>query len=115
LDNTSYGRIIEFTGSLNLTNGQEIQILHDDGVALEIDGTPLAGFSNGANVPLLEYVTRVRLARIRFVCSMPTRPQVASVTARGCCSFPSCFDKSAWFALSARMMWLLPNGRSLFR
>jgi len=57
LNNTHYGELIEFTGTVNLTNGQPIQILHDDGVALQIDGVPITGFSSGVNVPLSEFVT----------------------------------------------------------
>jgi hypothetical protein len=49
LNNTHYGELIEFTGTVNLTNGQPIQILHDDGVALQIDGVPITGFSSGVN------------------------------------------------------------------
>ncbi|HKM48916.1 MAG TPA: hypothetical protein VJX69_15090 [Terriglobales bacterium] len=54
---TDYGVIIEFTGTVNLTNGQEITIFHDDGVSLMIDGIPVSGFGTGVNVPLLESVT----------------------------------------------------------
>jgi hypothetical protein len=57
INKTSYGEIIEFTGTLNLTNGQQIQILHDDGVALEIDGAPVSGFDSSVTEPVLESVT----------------------------------------------------------
>jgi serine/threonine protein kinase len=46
--------IIEFTGSVTLAEGTPISILHDDGVALKIDGQPVAGFNPYATPPLLE-------------------------------------------------------------
>lgn len=55
--NSTYGELIEFTGTVNLTSGQEIQILHDDGVALEIDGVLITGFGNHVTAPTLESVT----------------------------------------------------------
>jgi hypothetical protein len=54
---TSYGEIIEFAGTVSLTNGQQIQILHDDGVALQIDGVAIAGFGSTVTVPVLDSVT----------------------------------------------------------
>lgn len=52
-----YGVIIEFTGTVNLTSGQPIEILHDDGVSLEIDGSPVSGFDPDTTSPVLESVT----------------------------------------------------------
>ena len=53
----NYGVIMQFTGSLNLSNGDTITILHDDGVSLLIDGAPVSGFSSGVLWPVLESVT----------------------------------------------------------
>jgi hypothetical protein len=66
---TNYGVLIEFSGNINLTNGQEITILHDDGVSLEIDDVPVSGFSNGVNVPLLESVIGYCSSRSCSRCS----------------------------------------------
>jgi hypothetical protein len=57
INKTKYATIIEFTGTVNLTNGQQIQILHDDGVALMIDGTLISGFSGGVTFPVIQSVT----------------------------------------------------------
>ena len=53
----SWGIIIELTGSVTLATGQVIQILHDDGVALKIDGTPISGFNPYVTPPTLESAT----------------------------------------------------------
>jgi hypothetical protein len=50
----TWGILIEFTGTANLAKGQEISILHDDGVALEIDGQRISGFDPLPTAPLLE-------------------------------------------------------------
>jgi hypothetical protein len=63
LNNPNYGEIIEFTGTLNVTTGQTIEILHDDGVRLRLGGViaPTCSptvtkncFSNGVAIPLNE-------------------------------------------------------------
>jgi len=53
----SWGVIIELTGSVSLVNGQPISILHDDGVALKIDGSPISGFNPYVTPPTLESST----------------------------------------------------------
>jgi hypothetical protein len=53
----NYGVIIEFTGTTNLTNGLPINILDDDGVALEIDGSPISGFDSSIRNASLQSVT----------------------------------------------------------
>jgi DNA-binding winged helix-turn-helix (wHTH) protein len=50
----SWGIIIEFTGPVTLMSGQQISILHDDGVALRIDGIPVSGFNPYTTPPTLE-------------------------------------------------------------
>jgi hypothetical protein len=52
-----YGIIVEFTGSVQLTNGQLIYILHDDGVSLMIDGSPVSGYDPFTTIPVLQSVT----------------------------------------------------------
>jgi hypothetical protein len=54
LSGTNYGIIIEFTGSIFLTHKRPIQILHDDGVSLVIDGAQIAGFGSVVTPPKLE-------------------------------------------------------------
>lgn len=53
----TWGVLIEFNGTANLAHGQEIAILHDDGVALEIDGTLIPGFSSGPTTPQFDSST----------------------------------------------------------
>ncbi len=50
----TWGILIEFSGTAELANGQDISILHDDGVALEIDGKIVPGFDGGMTSPVLE-------------------------------------------------------------
>lgn len=50
----TWGVLIEFKGSVNLAHGQEIAVLHDDGVALEIDGKQIPGFSSWPTVPAFD-------------------------------------------------------------
>ena len=50
----TWGILIEFTGTANLTHGEELSILHDDGVALEIDGRQIPGFDALPTAPVLE-------------------------------------------------------------
>jgi hypothetical protein len=52
-----YGIIVEFIGTVQLTNGQPIYILHDDGVSLMIDGSLVSGYDPFTTVPVLESVT----------------------------------------------------------
>ena len=52
-----YGVMIEFTGTVKLTNGQEIGIIHDDGVSLNIDGNPVSGFTTGITAAYLQLAT----------------------------------------------------------
>ncbi len=56
MNTAMYGEIIEFKGSVYLSNGQEIQILHDDGVALAIDGVLIKGFDSETTPAILETV-----------------------------------------------------------
>jgi hypothetical protein len=56
MSGANYGIIIEFTGSIFFTHKQLIQILHDDGVSLMIDGTQIAGFGSVVTPPILESV-----------------------------------------------------------
>lgn len=56
LNKAAYGEIIEFQGTVYLSNGQEIQILHDDGIALGIDGVLVKGFDSETTPPILETV-----------------------------------------------------------
>ena len=53
----TWGVLIEFNGTANLAHGQEIAILHDDGVALEIDGKLIPGFSSGPTTPQFDSPT----------------------------------------------------------
>jgi hypothetical protein len=57
MSGTNYGVIAEFTGTVNLTNGQGISIIHDDGVSLMIDGVAVSGFDSFITAPILETVT----------------------------------------------------------
>jgi DNA-binding winged helix-turn-helix (wHTH) protein len=50
----TWGILIEFTGTAKFTNGQEISILHDDGVALRIDGQQIPGFDPLVTSPVQE-------------------------------------------------------------
>jgi hypothetical protein len=53
----TWGVLVEFTGSASLADGQEITILHDDGVALKIDGQPIPGFDPFVTAPVVESAT----------------------------------------------------------
>ncbi len=53
----SWGIMIELTGEVGLTNGSPIQIIHDDGVAVEVDGSFVPGFNPHVTVPNLDSVT----------------------------------------------------------
>ena len=50
----TWGILIEFVGTTNFLKGQDISILHDDGVALEIDGRPIPGFDALPTAPIME-------------------------------------------------------------
>jgi DNA-binding winged helix-turn-helix (wHTH) protein len=54
MSGNGWGILVEFTGTTEFSSGQEIVILHDDGVALEIDGKHIPGFSPGPTTPALE-------------------------------------------------------------
>jgi len=54
LSGSKYGVIIEFTGTTRLDQGEEITILHDDGVALKIDGQLIPGFYPNVTGPVQE-------------------------------------------------------------
>lgn len=56
MSGANYGVIIEFTGSIFFTHKQPIQILHDDGVSLMIDGAQITGFGSVITPPRLESV-----------------------------------------------------------
>jgi hypothetical protein len=53
----SYGVYIMIEGTIQLTNGQWITIMHDDGVSLWIDGVRASGFFDGPIVPTAETIT----------------------------------------------------------
>jgi hypothetical protein len=53
----SWGIMIELTGEVGLTNGSPIQIIHDDGVAVKVDGNVVSGFNPYVTVPNLDSVT----------------------------------------------------------
>ncbi len=57
MSGANYGVMIEFTGTVNLTNGGAIGIIHDDGVSLKIDGNPVSGFTTGITGAYLELAT----------------------------------------------------------
>jgi hypothetical protein len=54
MSGSTWGVLIEFNGTADLVKGQGISVLHDDGVALQIDGQPIAGFDALPAAPLLE-------------------------------------------------------------
>jgi len=54
LSGGKFGVIIEFTGTTLLAQGEEITILHDDGVALKIDGQLIPGFDPNVTGPVQE-------------------------------------------------------------
>ena len=53
MSGAKYGLIIEFT-QLNACLPATIQILHDDGVSLEVNGNPVGKFNPGITAPVLE-------------------------------------------------------------
>jgi DNA-binding winged helix-turn-helix (wHTH) protein len=50
----TWGILVEFVGTTNFIKGQGISILHDDGVALEIDGQPIPDFDALPTSPIME-------------------------------------------------------------
>ena len=54
MSGNTWGILIEFSGTANLTHGQELSILHDDGVALKIDEKIILGFDGGLTTPVME-------------------------------------------------------------
>jgi hypothetical protein len=52
-----WGIIIELKGSITIAKGQPISILHDDGVALEVDGKSIPGFNPYMTPPAMESPT----------------------------------------------------------
>ena len=55
-DNFVIGTLLEFTGFVTVTNGQNVDVIHDDGLPLIIGGVNL-GFNPGPTAPVLS--TRV--------------------------------------------------------
>lgn len=50
----TWGILIEFVGTTSFAKGQNISILHDDGVALQIDGQTIPGFGGLPTSPIME-------------------------------------------------------------
>jgi hypothetical protein len=50
MDNGTNGTLVDFTGSVTVTNGQTFTVTHDDGLTLIIGGTNL-GFNPGPTAP----------------------------------------------------------------
>jgi hypothetical protein len=53
--NGTYGTYMRLEGTIQLTNGQEIEITHDDGVSLWIDGVKVSGFFDGITGPRADF------------------------------------------------------------
>jgi hypothetical protein len=53
----TYGTYMTLGGTIQLTNGQDIYIAHDNGVRLLIDGVRVPGFSDGGDSVALEAYT----------------------------------------------------------
>jgi hypothetical protein len=51
-----YGVMIEFTGTAGFTSDKPIDILHDDGISLKIDGSVVPGFGSGVTGPQLDEI-----------------------------------------------------------
>lgn len=56
MDNGVVGTMLEFTGFVSVTNGQQFTVTHDDGISLIIDGLNL-GFSSGPTAPITSLAT----------------------------------------------------------
>jgi hypothetical protein len=50
----TWGILIEFIGTTTFTRDQDLSILHDDGVALQIDGQSIPGFYPQVTPPVME-------------------------------------------------------------
>ncbi len=56
MDNGTVGSILEFTGFVTVTNGQQFTVTHDDGLTLIIGGNNL-GFNPGPTAPNTSFAT----------------------------------------------------------
>lgn len=56
MDNGVVGTLIEFTGFVTVTNGQQFTVTHDDGLTLIIGGLDL-GFNDGPTAPVTSTAT----------------------------------------------------------
>jgi hypothetical protein len=56
MDNGTQGTLLNFTGSVTVTNGQMFTVTHDDGLTLIIGGTNL-GFNPGPTAPIISTAT----------------------------------------------------------
>jgi hypothetical protein len=56
MDNYSVGTLLEFQGSVTVTNGQTFTVTHDDGLTLIIGGIDL-GFNPGPTAPITTVAT----------------------------------------------------------
>jgi hypothetical protein len=57
MNGDTWGIMVEFTGTVGLTNGQQIVIYHDDGASLEINGSVVPGFAPGVGIHFPDSVT----------------------------------------------------------
>ena len=56
MDNSVIGTLVEFTGLVTVTNGQQFSVTHDDGLTLIIGGVNL-GFNPGPTAPVTTTAT----------------------------------------------------------
>jgi hypothetical protein len=56
MDNGSQGTLLQFTGFVTVTNGQQFTVTHDDGLTLIIGGVDL-GFNPGPTAPTQSLAT----------------------------------------------------------
>jgi hypothetical protein len=56
MDDGTNGTLVNFTGSVTVTNGETFTVTHDDGLTLIIGGTNL-GFSPGPTAPTTDTIT----------------------------------------------------------
>jgi hypothetical protein len=56
MDNGNLGTLVEFTGVVSVTSGQQFTVTHDDGVTLILGGLDL-GFDPGPTVPFTSIAT----------------------------------------------------------
>jgi hypothetical protein len=81
----TYGTYMTFEGRIQLTNGQQVAIAHDNGVSLWIDGVRIPGFSDGANSVALEWYNFTGLTgvhRIELIYVNTCGPGYLSFTAK---------------------------------